>query len=221
MIDGARGHLVPALALVLFVCFAIAVHIAVVDGSRVPAVGAGLCALSIAAFVVVPLIRSRRPFGALLAVSAAVLVLWSGWPALERHFSSVFFVEHAGANLLLAIVFGRTLFGNRETLCTRFARVVHGSLPPDVESYTRGVTFAWTIFFASMFAASCGLYLLGFVTAWSVFANLLSPILVAAMFVAEYAVRRVVLPKWERTSIVGGFDAFVRHFGAAQPNARR
>ena len=63
MIDGARGHLVPALALVLFVCFAIAVHIAVVDGSRVPAVGAGLCALSIAAFgLLLVALAAAHPF---------------------------------------------------------------------------------------------------------------------------------------------------------------
>jgi uncharacterized membrane protein len=98
---------------------------------------------------------------------------------------------------------------------------LHKTLPPDVEHYTRQVTIAWTIFFGCMFALSCLLYLPGFVAVWSVFANLLSPILVATMFVAEYLVRRLVLPAWERTSFLDGIQAFLRHFGAAQPTAPR
>ena len=221
MIDGRRSRVVAALGLALFICFAVVAHIAIVDSSRLPAVGASLSVFSIAAFVVVPVFRSRGPLSASLAVAAAVFALWMGWPVLKRHFPSVFFVEHAGANLALAIVFGRTLIGNREALCTRCARFLHKALPPDVERYTRQVTIAWTIFFGFMFAVSCALYISGFVAVWSVFANLLSPVLVAAMFVAEYLIRRLVLPKWERTSLLGGIRAVARYFAVAQPDAPR
>ena len=221
MIDGWRGRVVPALGVALLICFAVGAHIAIVHGSRVPAVGAWLSVLPIVAFVAVPVIRSRRPLSAMLAVAAAVVALWMAWPVLERHFPSVFFLEHAGANLALAIVFGRTLVADREPLCTRFARLLHETLPPDVERYTRQVTIAWTMFFGLMFAVSCVLYLPGFLAVWSLFANILSPILIAAMFIAEYLVRRLVLPKWERTGVLGGIRAFVRHFAVAQPDAPR
>ena len=66
----------------------------------------------------------------LVAAITAVAAVWLGWPLLEQHFPSMFFVEHAGANLVLAIVFGRTLArGGREALCTRFARLLHGEIP--------------------------------------------------------------------------------------------
>ena len=221
MIGRPRSRVAPALGFAVFICFAVGAHLAIVDGSRAPAVGAWLSVWPIVAFVAVPVIRSRRPLSAMLAVAAALVALWMAWPILERHFPSVFFVEHAGVNLALAIVFGRTLAGNREPLCTRFARLVHETLPPDVERYTRQVTIAWTMFFGFMFAVSCALYLPGLLTAWSLFAIILSPILIAAMFVAEYLVRRLVLPKWERTGVLSGIRAFARHFGVAQPDAPR
>ena len=72
MIDGRRSRVVAALGLALFICFAVVAHIAIVDSSRLPAVGASLSVFSIAAFVVVPVFRSRGPLSASLAVAAAV-----------------------------------------------------------------------------------------------------------------------------------------------------
>jgi len=157
----------------------------------------------------------------LVAAITAVAAVWLGWPLIEHHFASMFFAEHAGANLVLAVVFGHTLLGNREALCTRFARLLHGTLPAEVERYTRQVTAAWTIFFVVMFVLSCMLYLAGDLAAWSLFANIASPVLVAAMFVVEYLVRYRVLPNWERTGVLGGIRAFARHFAAAQLEAPR
>ena len=222
MIDAPHSRVIPVLGCALIVAFAVAAHVAIVDGSGKSAIGAWLSLIPVAAFVVLPVRRSRRPLIAFLAVAAAVVVvLWIGWPLLERHFPSVFFVEHAGANLLLAIVFGRTLVRTRDELCTRFARLLHNTLPPDVERYTRLVTFAWTIFFGVMFVLSCLLYFAGFMAVWSLFANILSPILIAGMFLGEYLVRRRVLPKWESTGVLSGIRAFTRHFGAAQADAPR
>ena len=95
----------------------------------------------------------------------------------------------------------------------RFARLLHGTLPVEVERYSRRVTAAWTIFFATLFALSCTLYFGGFLAAWSVLANILSPILTVAMFMVEYAIRHRVLPQWERVGLLGGIRAFSRHFG--------
>ena len=201
-----------AFVVAVSICFAVFAHITIVGG-RTPGVGALLSLIPIAILAAWAARRSRRPLAALAALAGAAIAVWLGWGELERHFPDVFFLEHAAANLALALVFGRTLTAGREALCTRFARLLHGTLPPEVVEYSRQVTLAWTIFFAAMFAASCLLYFGGFLAVWSLLANILNPILIAAMFVLEYAVRHRVLPGWERVGVLGGIRAFARHFG--------
>jgi uncharacterized membrane protein len=208
--------LATALALVGSVAFLALAHFTLVDGLA-PALGALLSLVPVALLLAWALRRPRHRALALAALALATLGLWLGWGTLERRFPDVFFIEHAGANLILAIVFGRTLLGGREPLCARFARLLHGSIPPEVERYAGQVTVAWTIFFAAMFTLSCALYLGGFLAAWSILANIASPLLIAAMFLAEYAIRCRVLPRWERTGVLGAMRAFSRHFASAQP----
>lgn len=211
--QGGRAWVVTV-GIVLSVAFAILAHAAIIEGIP-PAVGAALSLVPVAFLAIWAARRSRHREAALAVIAAAVIALWLGWGHLERHFPDVFFLEHAGSNLVLAIVFGRTLLAGREPLCTRFARIVHGHVPPEVERYSRSVTVAWTLFFATLFATSCALYLGRFLGAWSLLANILTPVLVGTMFVVEYAVRVRVLPHWERVGIMGGVRAFSRHFGQA------
>lgn len=209
-----------ALAVVLSISFAVLAHAAIIDGVP-PALGAVLSLVPIAALAAWAVRSGRHRALVLGAIGAAAAAIWIEWPALERHFPSVFFVEHAGANFLLMLLFGRTLAAGREPLVTRFARLLHGTLPPEVERYTRRVTLAWTIFFATLFVLSCTLYLGRFLPAWSFLANIASPVLIGAMFVVEYAVRLRALPHWERVGILGGIRAFSRHFAAARFEAPR
>ncbi len=215
-----RTRLSIALAAALSVGFAALAHFALIDGLT-PTLGALLSLLPIALLALWAARRSRRRALALVAIGSAAVALWLGWGALERHFPDLFFIEHAGANLVLAIIFGRTLAPGREPLCTRFARMLHGPLPEEVARYSRRVTVAWTVFFATLFTLSCVLYLGHFVAAWSVLANIASPLLVALMFVVEYGVRHRVLPDWERVGVLGSIRAFSRHFGAARAEAPR
>lgn len=216
----SRVALVVALVVVLSISFAVLAHVAIVDGVS-PTVGALLSLLPLAGFALWMLRRSRHRGLALAVLAAALAALWFGWGSLKENFPSLFFLEHAGVNLLLALAFGRTLVGGREPLCARFARMIHGPLEADVARYARRVTIAWTIFFTTLFALSCTLYLGHFLAAWSILANILSPILVAAMFGAEYAIRVRALPHHERVGILGGIRAFSRHFGAARFEAPR
>jgi uncharacterized membrane protein len=202
-----------AMLVVLSLAGAVLAHFAIVDRFS-PLLGAVLSLIPLAFLALWAARRSRHRAWTAAAVALAALALWAGWGALERHFDSLFFVEHAGGNALLAVVFGRTLAAGREPLCTRFARILHPTLPPEVQAYTRGVTLAWTIFFASLAALSAALYLGGFLTAWSVLATMASPVLVGLMFVIEYAVRLRALPHWERVGLLGGIRAFSRHFAA-------
>ena len=218
MTDGRRT--VVALVVLLAVCAAVLAHYAIVQAQS-PTLGALLSLLPIAGVGLVAARRAKRREPVLWAIALSALALWLGWGILERHFTNLFFIEHAGTNLLLAVTFGRTLVGGSEPLCTRFARIIHGTLAPDVVRYTRHVTLAWTIFFAALFVLSCALYFGQLVAAWSFLANIASPVLVAAMFVVEYAVRLRVLPNHERISILGGIRAFSQHVAARRSPAPR
>ena len=210
MTPGAGGRACIAVGIALSAAFAVLAHAALVEGVS-PAVGAALSTLPLVLLVLWFARRTRHRAAIVIAALAVGLALWLGWGRLERHFPDLLFVEHAASNLFLAVLFGRTLAGGREPLITTFARLVHGSLPPEVLRYTRSVTIAWTLFFAALFTASCALYLTGERAAWSVLANFATPIGVGAMFAIEYAVRHRVLPHWEHVGIMGGVRAFSRH----------
>ena len=204
-----------ALGIVLSAAFALLAHAAIVDG--VPrSVGAALSLVPLVLLALLAARRARHRAAVAGTIALAAAALWLGWGGLELHFTDLFFLEHAGANLLLGVIFGRTLAAGREPLCARFARLVHGSLTPEVERYARGVTVAWTAFFVAIFALSCVLYLGNFRAAWSLLANFVTPALVVAMFVVEYAVRLRMLPNHERVGIMGGVRAFSRHFAQAR-----
>ena len=209
-----------ALAVVLSAAFAVLAHASILEGVP-PAVGAALSLVPVAFVLAWAVRRSGHPVagGLVLAAAAAAIVL--GWGTLQSRFTDLFFLEHAGINLALAFVFGRTLAPGREPLVATFARVLHGELPPEVRAYTRKVTAAWTLFFLALFTASCVLWFGGFLAAWSLLANILSPVLIAAMFLVEYAVRMRALPHWERAGILGGIRAFARHFASTRAQAPR
>ena len=219
MSEGRRRPLI-ALVVLLAVCGALLAHYTIVDAQS-PTLGALLSLLPVAgvAFIAMRRAKRRETIAGILALCA--LALWLGWGVLERHFTNLFFIEHAGMNLLLAATFGRTLARGSEPLCTRFARIIHGPLEPEVVRYTRQVTIAWTIFFTVLFVLSCALYFGHFVAAWSFLANIASPVLVAAMFVIEYAIRHRALPNHERIGILGGIRAFTQHFAARRSPAPR
>jgi len=209
-----------ALGVVLSLAFAILAHAAIVE--HVPrSIGAALSLVPLGIVVLLMARRSRHPLVAAAIGVTAAAALWAGWGELERHFADVFFVEHAGMNLLLAVVFGRTLAPGHEPICALFARLVHGSIPPEVERYARGITIAWTIYFAAMFALSCALYLGGAREAWSFLANFLTAPLLVAMFVGEYFVRYRVLPHWERPGILGAVRAFSQHMAQGHTGTPR
>jgi uncharacterized membrane protein len=137
-------------------------------------------------------------------------VLWWLWPALEQHYGTIYWIQHAGMQLILLAVFGRTLIAARTPLCTQFARLVHAPLVLSSrhERYTRQVTVAWTIFFAAIALASTALFFLAPLTTWSFFANFLTLPLVALMFIAEYKVRGWALPNVPPTHILDAVRAF-------------
>jgi uncharacterized membrane protein len=141
--------------------------------------------------------------------------LWSMRAPLTAHFGWGLYLEHASFNLALAWMFGRTLVAGREPLCSHFARIVHGALEPGVARYTRRVTLAWTVFFVATALVSTLLFATASIVAWSTFANYLALPLVALMFVAEYACRRIALPDMRQSGILASVRAY-RQFTSMQ-----
>ncbi|MDP2057895.1 MAG: hypothetical protein Q8K35_09085, partial [Thiobacillus sp.] len=127
---------------------------------------------------------------------------------LERNFSWVYFLQHAGTYAMLAAVFGVTLANGRQALCTRFAEAVHGSLTPEEVRYSRQVTLAWMLFFLAISLISSVLFFFVSIEVWSVFANFLSFPLILLMFAVEYLVRLRKLPQQKKHSIMDGMLAY-------------
>lgn len=184
--------------------------------------------LSVGISLVAPLVGAvalswrTRWRGLVLFVAIALAVIAAlHLDELAQRVSALWFIQHAGAHALLAIVFGRTLLPGETPLATRIAHAVLPSMPPEVVRYSRGVTVAWTIYFIAMTALSVLLYFGASTATWSAFATFVSGPLVAVMFALEFALRRRVLPASHCASIaetVAGFRRLMR-VPAAPPTA--
>jgi uncharacterized membrane protein len=150
---------------------------------------------------------------ALLAAAAAGMILRHYWPVLEKNFAVVYLLQEGGFYSVMAASFGHSLLGPRVALCTQLADKVHGPLTPQEVRYTRQVTAAWALFFLFITAATVGLFRFAPLRIWSLFANFCVLPLIGLMFVAEYAVRRRVLPQVPRRGIL----AAVRVYFAGSP----
>lgn len=153
--------------------------------------------------------RSPRRILMLTLWALACLALWFGWAMLENHFGLVYWLQNMSMQLVLLLMFGRTLMAGRQPLCTRFAEAVHTEpLSARHERYARHVTVAWSVFFAAMAIVSSLLFFLTPLTTWSFFANFLTLPLVALMFVVEFGVRRTLFPDLEQAHILDAVKAF-------------
>jgi len=179
----------------------------------------GLGALvSIAPVVLLALVfawRSPQPLVMISVIALVCVGLWLGWSQLEQHYGLVYWLQHMGMQLILFMSFGRTLIGGRQPLCTRFAEAVHAPLSPQHERYAGQVTVAWSLFFAAMALVSSVLFFFAPLATWSIFANFFSLPLVALMFIAEYWVRKWMLPELRNTHILDAVRAFRN--GSARP----
>lgn len=153
--------------------------------------------------------RFVHPGIALAAALAAAALLYDGWAQIERNFSFIYLLQECGMYGLLALGFGRSLRPGATPLCTRLAARLGGPLTPPELRYTRRITLAWTLFLAALSLTILALYLLAPRTVWSIFVNFLALPLVALMFVAEYAVRRFVLPDAGRHGVLASVRVFL------------
>jgi uncharacterized membrane protein len=127
-------------------------------------------------------------------------------------------VSHTMIYTGLGATFGLSLRPGEEALVSRIARRVEPFPAQAIMSYTRGVTWLWTIFCIMQLLVSGGLLALTGLSVWSVFVGLANLPLVIATFLAEYVVRR-----WRfRHQTMASFAETIRFFsrcGADLPKA--
>lgn len=152
--------------------------------------------------------HANRRFSMLALLAVACIALAMSWSTLIQHFSRIYWIEHAGTQLALGLWFYRTLTNGKEAACTCFARMVHGTLTPELERYTRQITAAWVIFFVVMAASSTIIYIAAPLATWSAFANFFTAPLTASMFLAEYVVRRRLHPEMDHAHILDAAKAY-------------
>lgn len=185
----------------LIVAWAMLAHYSVA-GDAPADISAALATAPILALVVILLWRVGNPLWIALGGLAILGLLALAWPNLRQNIALLYYIQHLGTNLALGALFGRSLFAGQEALVTTFAKLAHdGVISPAKARYTRQVTIAWTMFFIASAAVSSALFWLAPAAAWSVFANLLSPPLLALMFIGEHLIRHRVLPPEDCSSI--------------------
>jgi uncharacterized membrane protein len=140
----------------------------------------------------------------------AVIAMGVNIEFLRSNTAWVYFIQHFGMHALLAIMFGRTLRGSPEkALCSRISALVcREATDAAFYRYTWRVTLAWTVYFVAAAVISCILFFFGPLEIWSMFANLLTPVLIGLMFLIEFMIRLRVLPPSQHASIARTIAAY-------------
>jgi uncharacterized membrane protein len=219
-----NGLLKSGLAVVLVVGYALASHFALTlpGGKTIAAVLAvGIPAVVMVAWVfqwvfhrlanrvdkpLHPIVMSG--LAGFIAGVPVFVFLYLTWPLMLANAEAVYFAQHVGTNGLLAWVFGRTLADGATPLIVTFAKMIHPTLPKEIESYARKVTVAWTWFFIITCVISVVLYVAAPLYAWSAFALLLQWPSVAVFFIGEYLLRKKLFKTFDHATLKQGFEAY-------------
>lgn len=154
------------------------VFFAIREGFSLPALSAILLVVLIVNFIL---------YGRLVVLIFGLLLLLL--IALSRSFEC-FKLYPVFMNLSFALIFGFSLL--KKPLVQGIAERLRGALPPEEVAYARKATAAWCIFLSCLTAISFAT-LFAPLEVWTVFNGMISYILIALMFAAEYLVRRKVL----------------------------
>jgi uncharacterized membrane protein len=158
-----------------------------------PATALALLA-TLAAYIVASLCF-RHPLRWLVPPAAGVAVFVASPPV-----AWLLFVPPIVINAMLAWLFGRTLVHGRVPLIARFAEIEQGTLSAELAIYTRTLTWLWTLLFIAAALLSFALAMSGHRDAWSLFTNFINYLLVAALFLGEFAYRRRRFPNYRHHS---------------------
>ena len=139
--------------------------------------------------------RWTRPLIALPSIALVAAALARYWPAIEQNYQWADLAEQCGAYALVAVSFGRTLFGGRVPLCTQLALKIHDDLSPVEITYTRKATLVWALFYVGLATAIAVLFFTTTEHVWSLFVNFATFGLIAVACLADAALRHALLPR--------------------------
>jgi uncharacterized membrane protein len=220
--------------IVLGASYPVFAHIAVLSGKPV------LIAASIGlliALVLLPGLRNARPVAwIMLPVAAYCLYI----AAAHGRTLLLLFLPPILINGFMAWIFGRTLEPGRTPLIERAIVALHGTtdhVTVEMLAYARRLTLVWACLFVALTAINLALAVLANpgglllsiglhppvtvpLAVWSLFANVLNYLIVGALFVGEYRLRRRRFPQ---QSYRGFFDFTRRLAGVGslfRPTAR-
>lgn len=108
--------------------------------------------------------------------------------------------------MLLSLVFLRTLLPGKTPLATVIAERARGGMSESVRRYTRGVTVMWSVLLASLALWSALLPFVASPEVWSLFTGFLNYLIIAVVFMLEFAFRNWHLKDEEPV----GFVPFMR-----------
>lgn len=206
--------------LLLALCYPVVAHVAVaLADARLVLVSAGL----LIALILLPLARRSRPGLVVLA-----LLLGMGLIALLGRLDAamlVLYVPPVAFNAFVGWIFARSLVSGSVPLIERFSRAMRepgAVFDAAVIGYARRLTLAWALLLFALAALNLGLALLaepagllrmaGIVppvsvsqAVWSWFANVLNYVIIGAVFVIEWFVRRWRFPNHQHAASLAQF----------------
>jgi uncharacterized membrane protein len=94
-------------------------------------------------------------------------------------------------NVILFILFGHSLV-YPPSIIEQIARIREPELPPSGVAYTRKVTIVWLLFFVFNGSVALATAIHGDVAVWSLYNGLIAYLLMGALFLVEFLIRRQV-----------------------------
>ena len=143
---------------------------------------------------------------AVVALAVTVIVDHGGIGDVNR----LYVLQHAGIHLVLCTTFAWSLRPGHVSLIGGVAARVHGSLTPAMLAYSQRVTAVWAVYFVLMALLSVTVYATCSWAAWSVLANVLTPVAIAGLFVGEHLLRYWLHPEFERATLMDAARAYSR-----------
>jgi uncharacterized membrane protein len=143
----------------------------------------------------------QRRAWAWIAWTAAAALIW--WLVVEGHGLYALFVPPAAIPAALFFLFAGSLRAGQTPLITRIATLMHdGPLPDDLARYTRQVTVLWAAVCAALFLSALLLALFAPPQLWSLMTNVVHYLALGAVFLLEYAWRRIRFRHHEHLGLV-------------------
>lgn len=178
----------------LFFLYPVLAHIATLLHSE------WLAWAALTVFFAVPLLPALIQLNhkAWLTLIAVMIILTAcAMSGIERY---VMYLPPIIIPLSVLVLFVRSLRAGHVPIVTRVATKIRGSLPPELEKYTKLVTQCWVVLLVGMALSSLLLALYATPEFWSLMTNVIQYLLLAAVFLLEYLFRRVYFRHLEHES---------------------